>query len=246
MARSRWSIVSAVFCCWRPRIARAAHGANPRGAGGVGVPYDNGAGKLCPRSAGDRDVRCLRADPGPGRIAPASTWRRRSPGTMTGPLPGGTEVKPKQAVSSGDASRGGPAWHPCARSACWHISLIRSDLWISVSIHGYRFKICAIGATSGLSAAGEAVPMARSNLVVDLVKAGVRGDQDAVRVTAEAIAADERAKRHTAVAERIDRALVARRRPNGGGPAGTGNLRVRDGSGGSCGVTRSDRSPTCF
>ena len=46
--------------------------------------------------------------------------------------------------------------------------------------------------------------MARSDLIIDLVKAGVSGNQDSVRVTAEAIAADERAKKHTGVADRIN------------------------------------------
>ncbi len=49
--------------------------------------------------------------------------------------------------------------------------------------------------------------MARSDLIVNLVKAGVRGDMADVRSTAEAIAADERAKKHTGVAERISRVL---------------------------------------
>ena len=49
--------------------------------------------------------------------------------------------------------------------------------------------------------------MARSDLIVNLVKAGVRGDTADVRTTAEAIAADERAKKHTGVADRIARIL---------------------------------------
>lgn len=50
----------------------------------------------------------------------------------------------------------------------------------------------------------------RSDLVVKLVKAGVTGDQEAARVAAEAIAAEERAKRHCGVAERISFALAAK------------------------------------
>ena len=49
--------------------------------------------------------------------------------------------------------------------------------------------------------------MARSDLIVSLVKAGIKGDPAEVRATAEAIAADERAKRHSGVADRIARAL---------------------------------------
>ena len=49
--------------------------------------------------------------------------------------------------------------------------------------------------------------MARSDLIVDLVRAGVSGNADAVRATAEKVAAEERAKRHSGVAARIDRAL---------------------------------------
>lgn len=74
--------------------------------------------------------------------------------------------------------------------------------------------------------------MARSNLIIDLVKAGVRGDPAAVRSTAEAIAADERAKRHTGVADRIVRALETQPRKNGNGKNGLHGVRVRDGSGG--------------
>ena len=74
--------------------------------------------------------------------------------------------------------------------------------------------------------------MARSDLIVDLVKAGVTGDQESARVTAEAIAANERAKKHTVVAKRIDRALTAPPRPTGASPTRQSSLRVRDGSGG--------------
>lgn len=73
--------------------------------------------------------------------------------------------------------------------------------------------------------------MARSDLIVNLVKAGVKGDAADVRVTAEAIAADERAKKHTGVADRITRALDTTRPINGNGHSQSG-LRVRDGSGG--------------
>lgn len=72
--------------------------------------------------------------------------------------------------------------------------------------------------------------MARSDLIVNLVKAGVSGDAVNVRATAEAIAAEERAKKHTGVAERIARALETPRTP-----AQRGNsrgLKVRDGTSG--------------
>lgn len=47
----------------------------------------------------------------------------------------------------------------------------------------------------------------RTDLVVDLVKAGVAGDGSSLRRSAEALAADEQAKKHTGVAQRITRAL---------------------------------------
>lgn len=50
--------------------------------------------------------------------------------------------------------------------------------------------------------------MARSDLIIDLVKASVAGDQVSARITAEAIAADERAKKHSGVADRIARVLT--------------------------------------
>ncbi|MCG8093856.1 MAG: ATP-binding protein [Candidatus Thiodiazotropha endolucinida] len=73
--------------------------------------------------------------------------------------------------------------------------------------------------------------MARSDLILSLVKAGVEGNAAEVRSTAEAIAADERAKKHTGVADRIGRVLdnAQPRRINGrSAPV----PRVRDGSGG--------------
>ena len=73
--------------------------------------------------------------------------------------------------------------------------------------------------------------MARSDLIINLVKASVNGDTVEARATAEAIAADERAKKHTGVAERITRALQNTTTVNGNGQARPG-IRTRDGSGG--------------
>lgn len=74
--------------------------------------------------------------------------------------------------------------------------------------------------------------MARSDLIVDLVRAGVSGDPDSVRVTAEAIAADERAKKHTGVADRISKALTTTPKYGANGQSRGQNFRVRDGVGG--------------
>jgi SpoVK/Ycf46/Vps4 family AAA+-type ATPase len=58
--------------------------------------------------------------------------------------------------------------------------------------------------------------MARSDLIINLVRAGASGDTVALRSSAEALAADERAKRHTGLADRITRALeIAPRNTNG-------------------------------
>ena len=73
--------------------------------------------------------------------------------------------------------------------------------------------------------------MARSDLIINLVKAGVKGDTVDVRATAEAIAADERAKKHAGVADRIARALETAQ-PAGGNGQAQPVPRVRDGSGG--------------
>jgi AAA+ superfamily predicted ATPase len=51
--------------------------------------------------------------------------------------------------------------------------------------------------------------MARSDLLVNLVRAGAIGDREALRLTAEALVADERAKKHFIVADRLQRALSA-------------------------------------
>jgi len=72
--------------------------------------------------------------------------------------------------------------------------------------------------------------MARSDLVLKLVKAGVSGDEAEIRSTAEAIAAEERAKKHTGVADRINRILDTTTKLNG--KTNHQGLRVRDGSGG--------------
>lgn len=51
--------------------------------------------------------------------------------------------------------------------------------------------------------------MARSDLLVSLVRAGATGDRETLRATAEALAADERAKKHHVLADRLQRALSA-------------------------------------
>ncbi|SNS88462.1 AAA family ATPase [Sphingopyxis indica] len=51
--------------------------------------------------------------------------------------------------------------------------------------------------------------MARSDLIVSLVRAGAVGDREMLRTTAEALMADERAKKHHIVADRLQRALSA-------------------------------------
>ncbi len=73
--------------------------------------------------------------------------------------------------------------------------------------------------------------MPRSDLVVNLVKAGAKGNVADVRATAEAIAAEERAKKHIGVADRITRALEANQPGNGDKQSRSGP-RIRDGSGG--------------
>lgn len=74
--------------------------------------------------------------------------------------------------------------------------------------------------------------MAKSDLLLSLVKAGVAGDATAARATAERIAAEERAKRHTGVADRITRVLEAPVRDGANGVTRHNGLRLRDGSGG--------------
>ena len=49
--------------------------------------------------------------------------------------------------------------------------------------------------------------MPRADLIVNLVRAGTQGDQRTFRSTVEAIAAEERAKRHTQLAERPEENL---------------------------------------
>jgi SpoVK/Ycf46/Vps4 family AAA+-type ATPase len=51
--------------------------------------------------------------------------------------------------------------------------------------------------------------MVRSDLLVSLIRAGATGDQEMLRSTTEAMVADERAKKHFIVADRMQRALSA-------------------------------------
>ncbi len=49
--------------------------------------------------------------------------------------------------------------------------------------------------------------MARSDLLISLVNAGVSGDREKLRSTTEALVAEERAKNHNILADRLERAL---------------------------------------
>lgn len=62
--------------------------------------------------------------------------------------------------------------------------------------------------------------MARSELIVSLVRAAATGDRETAKSTAEALAADERAKNHHVFADRLQRALsaVPLSSPSLGGP----------------------------
>ena len=51
--------------------------------------------------------------------------------------------------------------------------------------------------------------MARADLLVRLVRSAARGDQPLVRKTVEALIAEERAKRHNVLAERLEESLKA-------------------------------------
>ena len=58
--------------------------------------------------------------------------------------------------------------------------------------------------------------MARSDLLVSLVKAGTVGDRRGFRSAAEAISAEQRAKRHNVLANRLTHVIQS----NGSGPYG--------------------------
>jgi SpoVK/Ycf46/Vps4 family AAA+-type ATPase len=51
--------------------------------------------------------------------------------------------------------------------------------------------------------------MARSDLLVSLIRAGATGDREMLKSTTEALMADERAKKHHVLADRLQRALLA-------------------------------------
>src|SRR5438093_58029 len=58
--------------------------------------------------------------------------------------------------------------------------------------------------------------MARSDLLINLVRAGVSGDVPTLRRMVEAIVAEERARQHNVVADRLERLLAT---PNGNAAA---------------------------
>ncbi|WP_339643662.1 ATP-binding protein [Jannaschia helgolandensis] len=114
---------------------------------------------------------------------------------------------------------------------------IRKKMRISVKFSGNRVTFSRIRLGITIDDPHKAITsgvndlMARSDLIVELIKAGVSGNADSVRATAEAIAADERAKKHSGVAERISQALITTPKQDLDRQA-RGGLRVRDGSGG--------------
>ena len=59
--------------------------------------------------------------------------------------------------------------------------------------------------------------MARSDLLINLVKAGVAGDKGKFRRTVDAIVAEERAKQHNVVADQLERVVTTTNNGNGGG-----------------------------
>ena len=71
-------------------------------------------------------------------------------------------------------------------------------------------------------------PMARSDLLLSLVKAGAAGDDGLFRKTVEAVIAEERAKNHGVLAERLDSALRQTRKRNGQALIHSGGLRTVD------------------
>jgi hypothetical protein len=73
--------------------------------------------------------------------------------------------------------------------------------------------------------------MARSDLVIALVKAGNAGDKRAARVVTEAIIAEERAKQHKVLADRLSHAMHVNGNGNGShvlAPSSDGSNRGRD------------------
>ncbi len=74
--------------------------------------------------------------------------------------------------------------------------------------------------------------MARSDLLINLVKSGASGDKFTLRRTVEAIVAEERAKQHNVVADRIEKAFHSANGNGGGAPMNAvvaeHNARARD------------------
>ncbi len=60
---------------------------------------------------------------------------------------------------------------------------------------------------------GNSGQMARADLLINLVKASVRRDQQTVKRTVEAMVAEERSKQHTLPAERLGQGFKAQLEP---------------------------------
>lgn len=69
--------------------------------------------------------------------------------------------------------------------------------------------------------------MARSDLLLTLVRAGMAGDRALLRATVEAIAAEERSSRHTTLADKLSKAILV----NGHHPATNGHVNGADSPG---------------
>ena len=75
----------------------------------------------------------------------------------------------------------------------------------------------------GTPALGENGDMARSDLLVSLVRSGAAGDQSSFRRTVEALIAEERAKKHGVLAEELSEAIAQSRLPGLVASNGNGN-----------------------
>lgn len=88
-----------------------------------------------------------------------------------------------------------------------HIALMRGGIWLSGILwarHSASFLVGSREATRTLID----LRMARSDLLIALVRAGAAGDRDMVRSTTEALVAEERAQNHHIVADRLEKAMT--------------------------------------
>ena len=86
----------------------------------------------------------------------------------------------------------------------WRVGELEASMWDGIRTgSNARTRTKHTADPRRATRAGGSLTMARADLILDLVKASRQGDAARVRKTVEALAANERAKNHTILADRL-------------------------------------------